>query len=139
MLISAPSSFSDINFFPAVTHPRTDMMKHPQVDLIEKYHSIFYQNPQHFDILEFPQFYPQLPVFSDTMYKQLSKSAPKYKESYSKYLHFETGNFNFFQKNKECLRHVTSWYFSSSPFPTIRCARSVVRCFRHFLFCLLLP
>ena len=42
-------------------------------------------------------------------------------------------------KNKECLRHVTSWYFSSSPFPTIRCARSVVRCFRHFLFCLLLP
>ena len=24
-------------------------------------------------------------------------------------------------KNKECLRHVTSWYFSSSPFPTIRC------------------
>ena len=42
-------------------------------------------------------------------------------------------------KNKECLRHVTSWYFSSSPFPTIRSARSVVRCFRHFLFCLLLP
>ena len=43
------------------------MMKHPQVDLIEKYHSIFYQDPQHFDILEFPQFYPQLPVFSDTI------------------------------------------------------------------------
>jgi hypothetical protein len=49
------------------------MMKHPQVDLIEKYHSIFYQDPQHFDILEFPQFYPQLPVFSDTIIKNFQK------------------------------------------------------------------
>jgi len=58
------------------------MMKHPQVDLIEKYHSIFYQDPQHFDILEFPQFYPQLPVFSDTIINNFQK-CPKYKESYS--------------------------------------------------------
>ena len=35
-------------------------------------------------------------------------------------------------KNKECLRHVTSWYFSSAPSPVIPCTKSEARCFWHF-------